>query len=73
MNAKHLKTDTQTPLDTFRQVLTNYLASLPSSTSEVGGSIMKQVWCQPGKTGIFDLLLYPYWQAEYAGATGTKT
>ena len=68
MNAKHLKTDTQTPLDTFRQVLTNYLASLPSSTSKVGGSIMKQVWCQPGKTGIFDLLLYLYWQAEYAGA-----
>ena len=68
MNAKHLKMDAQTPLDTFRQVLTDYLAGLPSSTSEVGGSVMKQVWCQPGKMGIFDLLPCLYWQAEYAGA-----
>ena len=68
MNAKHLKADTQTPLDTFGQVLTDYLAGLPSSTGKVGGSIMKQVWCWPGKTGIFDLLLCLYWQVEYAGA-----
>ena len=68
MNVKHLKMDAQTPLDTFRQVLTDYLASLPSSTGKVGGSIMKQVWCRPGKMGIFGLLLCLYWQAEYAGA-----
>ena len=68
MNAKQSKVNAQTPSDTFRQVLTDYLASLPSSTGEVGGSIMKQVWCQPGKMGIFGLLLCLYWQAEYAGA-----
>ena len=68
MNVKHSKTDVQTPLDTFEQVLTNYLAGLPLSTGEVGGSIMKQVWCWPGKMGIFGLLLCLYWQVEYAGA-----
>ena len=68
MNAKQSKVNAQTPSDTFRQVLTDYLASLPSSTGEVGGSIMKQVWCQPGKMGIFGLLLCLYLQAEYAGA-----
>ena len=54
--------------NTIGQVLTDYLASLPSSTGEVGGSVMKQVWCRPGKTGIFGLLLCLYWQVEYAGA-----
>ena len=68
MNVKQLKADDQTPSDTFRQVLTDYLTGLPSNTGEVGGSIMKQVWCWPGKMGIFGLLLCLYWQAEYAGA-----
>ena len=68
MNVKHLKMDTQTPSDTFGQVLTNYLVGLPSSTGEVGGSVMKQVWCWPGKMGIFGLLLCLYWQVEYEGA-----
>ena len=29
---------------------------------------MSEVWARPGKTGVIDLLLCLYWQAEYSGA-----
>ena len=68
MNAKLMKIDAKQPADTFRKVLTDYLSGLPSTALKVGGTVMTQVWCRPGKTGIIGLLLCLYWQAEYSGA-----
>ena len=52
----------------FRQILTNYLAALPSSTLKSRGIVMDQIWCCLGKTSIFSLLVCLYWQVEYSGA-----
>ena len=68
MYAKNLCSDSPKPTETFGQVLTDYLAALPSSTHKSGGTVMDQIWCRPGKTGIFGLLVCLYWQAEYSGA-----
>ena len=68
MNAKLMKIDVKRPADTFGKVLTDYLSGLPSTALKVGGTVMTQVWCRPGKTGIIGLLLCLYWQAEYSGA-----
>ena len=68
MYAKILRLDSPKPTETFGQVLTDYLAALPSSTRKSGGTVMDQIWCRPGKTGIFGLLVCLYWQAEYSGA-----
>ena len=67
MNAKLMKTDAKLPSDMFGKVLTDYLNGLPSTTSDIGGTVMAAIWCRPGKTGILGLLLCLYWQAEYSG------
>jgi hypothetical protein len=54
-------------LDRFRQMLLDYLHRLPSSVFSVGGTVMSQVWCHPGRTGILRLLLCLYWHAKYSG------
>ena len=68
MYAKLMKTDASLPKESFGQVFTQYLGRLPSSVRKVGGTVMKQIWCRPGKTGIIGLLLCLHWQAEFAGA-----
>ncbi|KAI0246681.1 hypothetical protein BJV78DRAFT_1157702 [Lactifluus subvellereus] len=58
------------PLSGFvlKHVLTEYLSRLPSSVFKVGGkSVMTQIWCCSGRTGIVGLLLCLHWQAEYSG------
>ena len=72
INAKQSKTDAHTPSGKFRQVLTNYLAGLPSSTSKVGGSVMQQVWCQPGKMA-FCCVSIGRRNMQVPEMTGTKT
>jgi hypothetical protein len=70
MAAKVMKTDANVLLDisdTFGQVLSDYFCRLPSHVSRVGGTVMDQAWCHPGRTGILRLLLCLYWQAEYSG------
>jgi hypothetical protein len=68
MCAKVMKTDATRPAEEFGQVFTKYLNELPSSTMAIKGTVMTEVWCRPGKTGIIGLLLCLYWQAEYSGA-----
>jgi len=68
MNAKLMKTATQRPPKSFGKVLTDYLKSLPSTKSEGRDTIMTEVWCRPGETGIIGLLLCLYWQSGYPGA-----
>jgi len=68
MYAKLMRTDANRPADTFGQVFTEYLNGLPETTRTNGGTIMSEVWCRPGRTGILGLLLCLYWQAEYSGA-----
>jgi len=68
MNAKLMKTDAKRPTESFGQVLTDYLKGLPLSVLKIGGTVMTQLWCRPGKTGILGLILCLYWQAEYSGA-----
>jgi hypothetical protein len=67
MYAKLMRTDANRPADTFGQVFTDYLNGLPETTQAIGGTIMSEVWCRPGRTGILGLLLCLYWQAEYSG------
>ena len=62
-----MKTDMKPPSDTFGKVLTDYLNGLPSTASDIGGTVMAAIWCRPGKTSILGLLLCLYWQAEYSG------
>jgi hypothetical protein len=67
MNAKLLKTDAKRPAESFGQVFTNYLNGLPSTMMDIGGTVMMEIWCRQGRTGILGLLLCLYWQAEYSG------
>jgi hypothetical protein len=67
MNAKLLKTDAKRPAESFGQVFTNYLNGLPSTVMDIGGTVMTEIWCRQGRTGILGLLLCLYWQAEYSG------
>jgi hypothetical protein len=64
--AKINKTPASPPLDTFGQVLTTFLSRLPQSVFKVGGTVITQVWCRPGKTGIVGLMLCLRWQAKYS-------
>lgn len=68
INAKLMKVDAKRPAESFGQSLTDYLSGLPSTALDIGGTVMTQIWCRPGKTGIFGLILCLYWQAEYSGA-----
>ena len=67
MNAKVMRIDAKRPADSFGQVFTGYLNGLPSTAFDIGGTVMTEIWCRPGKTGILGLLLCLYWQAEYSG------
>lgn len=68
MYAKLMKTDATGPSEAFGKVFTAYLDELPSSTMATPGTVMTEIWCRPGRTGIIGLLLCLYWQAEYSGA-----
>ena len=68
MLAKLMNTDANRPAEIFGTVFTDYLNKLPSSTMAIGGTVMTEIWCRPGKTGIIGLLLCLYWQAECSGA-----
>jgi len=68
MCPKVIKIDVNCPAEEFGKVFTKYLNELLSSTMVMKGTVMTEVWCCPGKTGIVRLLLCLYWQAEYAGA-----
>jgi len=66
--AKIMKTDAKRPSESFGKVFTNYLGGLPSGAVAIGGAVMDNIWCRPGKTGILGLILCLYWQGEYSGA-----
>jgi hypothetical protein len=68
MYAKTMKIDAKRPSESFGKTFTNYLRGLPSGAMEGGGTVMANIWCRPGKTGILGLLLCLYWQGEYSGA-----
>ena len=68
MDSKLMRTDVEHPAESFRQVFTEYLKGLPSFTNRHGGTVMTQIWCRPGWTGIVGLLLCLYWQSTYSGA-----
>ncbi|KIM91745.1 hypothetical protein PILCRDRAFT_851 [Piloderma croceum F 1598] len=68
MYAKIMRTDALRPSETFRKVFTNYLRQLPPGSVDIGGTVMTNIWCRPGRTGIIGLLLCLYWQAKYSGA-----
>ena len=56
-NSKLMWTNAQTPVESFRKVFTEYLKGLPPTTIQCGGTVMVQIWCRPGQTGIIGLLL----------------
>jgi hypothetical protein len=68
MNAKLMNTDAKCPLESFGKSFTVYLKSLPSTTFTTNGTVMTEIWCRPGKTGIIGLLLCLNWQAVFSGA-----
>ena len=68
MNAKLMSIDAKCPAEPFRKAFTGYLKGLPSSTMKNNGTVMTEIWCRPGKTGIIGLLLCLNWQAVYSGA-----
>jgi len=68
MSAKLMNIDANRPAEIFGTIFTEYLNKLPSSTMAIGGTVMTEIWCRPGKTGIIGLLLCLYWQAECSGA-----
>jgi hypothetical protein len=63
-----MNTDSKRPAQAFGVLFTEYLNGLPSSTMAIQGTVMTEIWCRPGKTGIIGLLLCLYWQAESSGA-----
>ena len=68
MNAKIMRIDARRPAESFGKTFTDYIKQLPPDTAQVGGTVMDNIWCRPGKTGILGLLLCIYWQAEHSGA-----
>ncbi|KIM72740.1 hypothetical protein PILCRDRAFT_15871 [Piloderma croceum F 1598] len=68
MSAKVMNIDARRLSVAFGLVFTDYLNKLPSSTMAIQGTVMTEIWCRPGKTGIIGLLLCLYWQAEFSGA-----
>jgi len=41
---------------------------LPSGATATNGTVMNEMWCRQGKTGIIGLILCLYWQASFSGA-----
>jgi hypothetical protein len=68
MNAKLMNIDAQRPAESFGKSFTGYLKGLPSSSMKINGTVMTEIWCRPGKTGIIGLLLCLHWQAVFSGA-----
>ena len=68
MSAKIKRTDASRPSESFGNIFTNYLSGLLPGSIKAGGTVMANIWCRSGKTGILGLLLCLYWQAEYSGA-----
>jgi len=68
MNAKLMKTDVDRPPKAFGMVLTDYLKGVPSSRPEGRSTVMSEIWCRPGVTGIIGLLVCLHWQAKDSGA-----
>ena len=68
MNAKLMNTDARPPDESFGKSFTQYLKGLQLTTPDSGTTVMSMLWCGPGKTGNFGLVLCLYWQAEYSSA-----
>ena len=73
MYAKVMKTDEKYLVKLFEKVFTNYLNGLMSSIMVIKATVMTEIWCHPGKTGIIGLLLCFYWQAKYSGSENECT
>jgi len=63
MNAKIMRINTRQPSESFGKTFTDYIKQLPPNTAQVGGTVMENIWCRPGKTniqyveGIFNAIL----------------
>ena len=68
MNAKLMRTDMPAPVEPFRKIFTSYLKGIQETMLEWGGTVMMEIWCHSGRTGIVGLLLCLYWQSMYSGA-----
>lgn len=68
MNSKLTKTDMEHPTKVFGMVLTDYLKGVPSSMPEGHATVMSELWCRPGVTGIIGLLFCLYCQNKDTGA-----
>ena len=68
MNAKLMRTDTPSPVESFGKIFTSYLKCIWSIMLEWGGTFPMEIWCHSGRTRIVNLLLSLYWQSTYSGA-----
>jgi hypothetical protein len=66
MCCKIMHVDCSRPGEPFGNEFTNYLVGLPWSSLADSNSIMDEIWCHPGRTGIIVLLVGLYWQALYS-------
>jgi hypothetical protein len=66
MSAKVMNTDAHHPTQAFGLVFTDYLNKLPSSTMVIEGTVMTEIWCRPGTTGIIGLLPGHDWKVNLA-------
>ena len=67
MFAKLMKTNSKCPMESFSKVFTMYLSGLPSGATVTNCTIMNEMWCCQGKTGIIRLILCLYWQPSFSG------
>lgn len=67
MLGRKLSQDHPLPDESFGNVWTTFLSGLTVSDWERTSTILEEVWCRPGLTGIVFFLLGTYWQAEYSG------
>ena len=69
MYCKQLSQDGKPPSgDGFRKIWMEFLRALPIAKWKKDKTILEEMWCRPGKTGIIVFVLGLYWQAEYSGA-----
>ena len=68
MNAKLMKADMDCPQKGFGKVLMQYLKGPPSTTLAGSATVVTEIWCCPGVTGIVRLLLCLCWQANSPGS-----